>query len=58
MRVHVQVEITFTERAHLDTVLTRNGWQMAKFFKHIAGTPQETLLGIDCIQAPTRCRCF
>jgi hypothetical protein len=31
---------------------------MAKFFKQVAGTPEESLLGIDCKHAPTTCTCF
>jgi hypothetical protein len=42
----------------LQTFLTSNGWQMAKFFKQVADTPEETLLGIDCKHAPTTCTCF
>jgi hypothetical protein len=42
----------------LQTVLTSKGWQMAKFFKKVAGTPEESLLGIDCKHAPTTCTCF
>jgi hypothetical protein len=31
---------------------------MAKFFKQVAGTPEESLLGIDCKHALTTCTCF
>ena len=42
----------------LKTVLTNNGWQLAKFFQKVSDTPQETLLGTDCKHAPTTCQCF
>ena len=42
----------------LQTVLTNNGWQLAKFFQKVSDTPQETLLGTDCKHAPTTCQCF
>jgi len=42
----------------LKSVLTSNGWQMAKFLKQVTDTPQEALLGTDCKHAPTTCTCF
>jgi len=32
--------------------------EMAKFFKKVAGTPEESLLCIDSKHAPTTCTCF
>jgi hypothetical protein len=42
----------------LKSVLTSNGWQLAKFLKKVSDTPQEALLGTDCKHAPTTCTCF